>query len=76
MAFIPNKNLTEPKQPNKPRALTYTEMMNGGKQQIDDATHQSELELQRRKDQQERSIEHLEQSFNTETGQTSGGNGI
>ena len=51
-------------------------MMNGGKQQIDDATHQSELELQRRKDQQERSIEHLEQSFNTETGQTSGGNGI
>jgi hypothetical protein len=68
--------LTEPKQPNKPRALTYTEMMNGGKQQIDEATHQSELELQCRKDQQERSIEHLEQSFNTETGQTSGGNGI
>jgi len=51
-------------------------MMNGGKQQIDEATHQSELELQRRKDQQERSIEHLEQSFKTETGQISGGNGI
>ena len=68
--------MTEPNQPNKPRALTYTEMMNGGKQQIDEATHQSELDLQRRKDQQERSIEHLEQSFNTETGQTSGGNGI
>ena len=51
-------------------------MMNGGKQQIDEATHQSELELQRRKDQQERSIEHLEQSFNTETDQTLGGNGI
>jgi hypothetical protein len=68
--------LTEPNQPNKLRALTYTEMMNGGKQQIDEATHQSELELQRRKDQQERSIEHLEQSFNTETGQTSGGNRI
>ena len=51
-------------------------MMNGGKQQIDEATHQSELELQRRKDQQERSIEHLEQSFNTETGQALGGNGI
>jgi len=67
--------LTEPKQPNKPRALTYTEMMNGGKQQIDEATHQSELDLQRRKDQQERSIEHLEQSFKTETGQISGGNG-
>ena len=51
-------------------------MMNGGKQQIDEATHQSELELQRRKDQQERSIEHLEQSFNTEPDQISGGNGI
>ena len=68
--------MTEPKQPNKPRALTYTEMMNGGKQQIDEATHQTELELQSRKDQQERSIEHLEQSFKTETGQNSGGNGI
>jgi hypothetical protein len=68
--------LTEPKQPDKPRALTYTEMMNGGTQQIDEATQQSELELQRRKDQQERSIEHLEQSFKTETGQISGGNGI
>ena len=68
--------MTEPKHPNKLRALTYTEMMNGGKQQIDEATHQSELDLQRRKDQQERSIEHLEQSFNTETGQNSGGNGI
>ena len=68
--------MTEPKQPNKPRALTYTEMMNGGKQQIDEATHQTELELQRRKDQQERSIEHLEQSFKTETGQSLGGNGI
>ena len=38
-------------------------MMNGGQQQMDDAMHQSELELQRRKDQQERSIEHLEQSL-------------
>ena len=51
-------------------------MMNGGKQQIDEATHQSELELQRRKDQQERSIEQLEQSFKTETGPFLGGNGI
>ena len=51
-------------------------MMNGGKQQIDEATHQSELELQRQKDQQERSIEHLEQSFKTETGPFLGGNWI
>ncbi len=58
------------------QGATYTEMMNGGKQQIDEATHQSELELQRRKDQQERSIEHLGAVLQTETGQTSGGNGI
>ncbi|MDB4485877.1 hypothetical protein N9025_00535 [Synechococcus sp. AH-707-B22] len=68
--------MTEPKQPNKPRALTYTEMMNGGKQQIDEATQQSQLEHQRRKDQQERSIEHLEQSFKSEPDQISAGNGI
>ena len=68
--------MTEPKQPNKPRALTYTEMMNGGKQQIDEATQQSELELQRRKDQQERSVEHLEQSFNTEAHHIGGGTEI
>ena len=30
---------------------------------MDDATYQSELELQRRKDQQECSIEYLEQSL-------------
>ena len=68
--------MTEPQKPIKPRALTYTEMMNGGKQQIDEATHQNELELQRQKDQQERSIEHLEQSFKTETGPFLGGNWI
>ena len=38
-------------------------MMNGGQQQIDGAKHQAELDLQRSKDQQERSIEHLEQSL-------------
>ena len=51
-------------------------MMNGGKQQIDEATHQSELDLQRRKDQQESSIEHLEQSFKSEPDQISARNGI
>ncbi|AKN59925.1 hypothetical protein WB44_00935 [Synechococcus sp. WH 8020] len=55
--------MNESNQPSKPRALTYTEMMNGGQQQIDGAKHQAELDLQRRKDQQERSIEHLEQSL-------------
>ena len=63
---IPKKNVVEPNNPKKPRALTYTEMMNGGQQQMDGATHQQEVSLQRRKDVYERSVEHLEQSFNTE----------
>ena len=68
--------MTEPKQPNKPRALTYTEMMNGGKKQMDEAMHQQELNLQRRRDVFERSVEHLEQSFNTEAHHIGGGTGI
>ena len=64
-ALIPQKQLTEPNQPRKPRALTYTEMMNGGRQQIDDLTHQQEIEIQQRKDLLERSVKHLEQSFKT-----------
>ena len=66
---ISKKHLNEPNQPRKPRALTYTEMMNGGQQQMDDVTHQQELNLQRRKDVFESSVEHLEQSFKTETDQ-------
>ena len=65
--------MTEPKQPNKPRALTYTEMMNGGQQQMDGPTHQQEVNLQRRKDVYEHSVEHLEQSFKTEADQIGGG---
>ncbi|NCG16140.1 MAG: hypothetical protein GWP23_04100 [Synechococcales cyanobacterium H12SWP_bin.12] len=68
--------MNEPKKPSKPRALTYTEMMNGGQQQIDSATHQQELNLQRRRDVFERSVEHLEQSFNTEAHHIGGGTGI
>ena len=63
---LETKHVNEPNQPRKPRALTYTEMMNGGQQQMDGATHQQEVSLQRRKDVYERSVEHLEQSFNTE----------
>ena len=66
---ISKKHLTEPNPTRRPRALTYTEMMNGGQQQMDDVTHQQELNLQRRKDVFERSVEHLEQSFKTETDQ-------
>ncbi|QNJ25244.1 hypothetical protein SynSYN20_00906 [Synechococcus sp. SYN20] len=68
--------MDEPKKPSKPRALSYTEMMNGGQQQIDSATHQQELNLQRRRVVFERSVEHLEQSFNTEAHHIGGDTGI
>ena len=32
-------------EPMKPRALTYTEMMNGGRQQMDEAEHAREQQL-------------------------------
>ena len=35
-------------EPMKPRALTYTEMMNGGRQQMDEAEHAREQEIQQR----------------------------
>ena len=47
----------------KPRALTYTEMMKGGKQQLDPEAHQRELDLARRTEALEESVAHLEQSL-------------
>ncbi|QNJ31140.1 hypothetical protein SynPROS91_00744 [Synechococcus sp. PROS-9-1] len=51
-------------------------MMNGGQQQMDDVTHQQEVNLQRRKDVLERSVEHLEQSFKSEADRIGGVSGI
>ena len=34
--------------PKKARALTYSEMMNGGRAQMDEQAHERELELKRR----------------------------
>ena len=47
----------------KPRALTYTEMMNGGKQQLDPEAHQRELDLVRGTEALEVVVEHLEESL-------------
>ena len=47
----------------KPRALTYSEMMNGGRSQIDEKTHRRELEMHRREVILERHVNHLEQSL-------------
>ena len=43
-------------EPIKPRALTYTEMMNGGRQQIDEAEHARQQELQQRVDDLEKDV--------------------
>ena len=44
----------------KPRALTYSEMMNGGRQQIDEAEYAREQELQQRVEDLERDFAQLE----------------
>ena len=46
----------------KPRALTYTEM-NGGRQQMDEAEHNREMDLQGRTEELEVKVEHLEKSL-------------
>ena len=46
----------------KPRALTYTEMMNGGRQQMDEAEHASEQEIQQRVEDLEKDVDQLEQA--------------
>ena len=49
--------------PGKPRALSYTEMMNGGRQRLNDEAHRRELDLQVRVDALERKVEHLEKAL-------------
>ncbi len=50
-------------EPTKPRALTYTEMMNGGRQHLDDAKHISEQEMQKKVVDLERQVDHLERAL-------------
>ena len=47
----------------KPRALTYTEMMNGGRQQMEEAEHAREQELQQRVDALQKDVDQLEQAL-------------
>ena len=64
MALMNNQSTPSPKEgPRKPRALTYTEMMNGGRQQMDEAEHNREVELQRRTEELETKVEHLGKSL-------------
>ena len=53
-------------EPFKPRALTYTEMMNGGRQQLDEAEHAREQNLQQRVEDLQRDVDQLEQALAAE----------
>ena len=46
-----------------PRALTYTEMMNGGRQQMDEPVHAREQEVQQRVEALEKDVDQLEQAL-------------
>ena len=50
-------------EPMKPRALTYTEMMNGGRQQMDEAEHVREQQLQQRGEELQKDVNQLEKSL-------------
>ena len=50
-------------EPIKPRALTYTEMMNGGRQQMDEAENAREQELQQRVNDLQKDVDWLEKSL-------------
>ena len=49
--------------PKKARALTYSEMMNGGRAQMDERAYERELELKRRETALEKHVSYLERSF-------------
>ena len=50
-------------EPVKPRALTYTEMMNGGRQKMDEAEHAREQQLQQRLEDLQKDVDWLEKSL-------------
>jgi len=50
-------------EPSKPRALTYTEMMNGGRQKLEQEEHNREQELQQKLNTLARDVDHLEQAL-------------
>ena len=55
--------IPSPEEQMKPRALTYTEMMNGGRQQMAEAEHVREQQLQQRVDALQKDVGQLEQAL-------------
>ena len=62
-ALMTDPAILSPEEPMKPRALTYTEMMNGGRQQMDEAEHVREQQLQQRVEDLEKDVDWLEKSL-------------
>ena len=62
-ALMTDSAIPSPEEPMNPRALTYTEMMNGGRQQMDEAEHVREQQLQQRVEDLERDVDWLEKSL-------------
>ena len=62
-ALMTDPAIPSPEEPMKPRALTYTEMMNGGRQQMDEAEHAREQELQQRVEDLEKNVDRLKQAL-------------
>ena len=50
-------------EPMKPRALSHSEMMNGGRQQMDEAEHAREQQLKQRVDALQKDVDQLEKSL-------------
>ena len=61
-ALMTDPAIPSPEEPMKPRALTYTEMMKGGHQQMDVAEHVREQQLQQRVEDLEKDVDWLEKS--------------
>lgn len=53
--------MTDLNEPKKPRALTYTEMMNGGTQRLEPSHDDQQPDLQEGVEALERKVEHLDQ---------------
>ena len=47
----------------KPRALTYPELMNGGRPPLEEAEHALEQEMQQRVEEMEKNVDWLEQAL-------------
>ena len=58
-----NQATPSEEEPMKPRALTYTEMMNGGRRQMDEVEHAREQKLQQRVEDLEKNVDRLKQAL-------------